>query len=1165
MEAEKGEMGDFDEAETFHYLEALMVGLMFQTTCDDMFVCKEEDMENIVVPFMENGGLLVIFLAATQKWYAKHDKKGLVLSQVTKLLWKANNSLSYLDRERVSDWHGRREEFEREWGEKSLEVCSFIMQIDHLIKQEAKEVFQLPKSQLSNTLMSHQILGIFVDFLRSSFDELLRSKINVSEEMFSFAEFKVALVKKKIESLSLEIERVEEVREGLCFLLTFLGDEPLQHNKFEKVKELWVDIEVLANKAGEICYMIFVDKRDGDVNRALSELLRKIDLTHQDIKDYVNSFKPEISKVLRTDDFLMGFASSILEHIQELLKYRTELIHPLKNEIEMLGKELMSLESFVLKIKKRLAENEEDWRDLTSRVLDIIDITEYVISCFEVQGSPMWYYQIRLLHIVEEIKIIKMQMDDIEEINKCNDGLSEDIAETSVEKSSQVDSSVRTKVMVDCVCETTIKDHLIVGERKLELISIVGMPGLGKTTLAKKLFNDPVVLKKFYPCGWCRVSRGYNHKILLRDILDSINRLDDEVKEMNEGQLADTLYKNLKGSKYLIVLDDIWNTDPWDDCQMCFPDDGFGSRIIFTSRMEDIQLQGKPLHTPYKLPFLSPDDSWYLLKHNVFQDGEFHDDFEEVGKIIAERCQGLPLAVNLIAGHLRAKERKVSLWEEVSASYSAYIGDDQNMGEKLLEHIYKHLPDSLKPCMMYCAGFPEKNEIKVQKLMRLWIAEGFIQKTSKHASLEKVAEITLADLINRSLVIAVDRSANGRIKTCILHSWLHDFFLRKAQEENFLKRIDSPLSAYESHHRLAIVDQTCPDRMGIGPFSPHARSLLCLFNHVRFSAGFDRSYIYNGLKLLNVLDLESISIMFVPNNINRLVLLKYLAVRGDFESIPLSIGSLWNLETLIVKAPLTCLPEAILGMIKLKHLLIKSKKATLASLYNHQALNLKTVQTLGTVYINSPEDKEALTNFQNVREMKCIFTGIKIGSKYCFHALDFLNHLEILHLSFYESWAARNHKVATLSLPPSVKQLTLSEFCLPWKQMSVLAKSMPKLEVLKLVNNAFEGEECDMDSDEVEFSELKFFKLKGINIRNWNISCSADAFPKLECLVIKYCNKLRKIPSSFVDNEKLRLILLEGCKSSVEKSANQIKEEQQDYGNKNFEVVTRPSDGRWFR
>ncbi|KAI3451635.1 hypothetical protein Pfo_008300 [Paulownia fortunei] len=423
------------------------------------------------------------------------------------------------------------------------------------------------------------------------------------------------------------------------------------------------------------------------------------------------------------------------------------------------------------------------------RIGDVAYEAEYLINSFSVGDAPLWYLIIRLTGVINKIELIGTALQEIKK--------KYDIGALEVAKEFGAQLSLQAKRMseVDDITvgfeddATNILDQLIGGTEHLQIISIFGMPGLGKTTLAKTLYNHRSVNDRFDKRAWCVVSHAYQKRNLLIDILITSKSEHDKVRILNmeEERLAEHLYKSLMRRRYLIVMDDIWSSNVWYDLQRYFPDVGNGSRILFTSRNKDV---APPNSIIYALPSLPNDQCWELLKKKVFGNEPCSPQLLGIGKEIAANCRGLPLAVVVIAGILSAMDKEESMWKKVGGNLSSYIFDGgDNYTMQILELSYKHLPDHLKPCFLYFGAFAEDTEIPARKLMRLWITEGFIRKEQRKSS-ESVAEEYLLELIDKSLVMVAKRRSDGGVKACVIHDLLRDLCLKIAAKQYFLKWVD---------------------------------------------------------------------------------------------------------------------------------------------------------------------------------------------------------------------------------------------------------------------------------------------------------------------------------------------------------------------------------------
>ncbi|XP_059650668.1 putative late blight resistance protein homolog R1B-17 [Cornus florida] len=583
--------------------------------------------------------------------------------------------------------------------------------------------------------------------------------------------------------------------------------------------------------------------------------------------------------------------------------------------------------------------------------------------------------------------------------------------------------------------------------------------------------------------------------------------------------LGEELYKRLKGNKYLIVIDDIWNILAWDNLKIYFPNDNNGSRIMFTSRIVDVavSLNAKP----HNLRFLTEDESWELLEQKAFQKESCPAELLEVGKIIATKCQGLPLAIVVISRLLAKKEKTQYWWRQVAECVSSYIVSDPKEYMNTLALSYNHLPHHLKPCFLDFGAFPEDYEIPVWHLMWLWVAEGFIQQHDEK-SLEEVAKDYLMDLIDRSLVIASKRKSN---------------VLRYEQTSS--SSSSNPF-AYKQR-RMCIYDNIV-DYTSLKGFELHIRSFLSFSHSVYNLPVKDVSFVCQAFKRLRVLNLLSTKYISFSKEIEKLVHLRYLALHVDHEHFQLSMSNLWNLETIMIDGPKGSLVlYDIKRMVKLRHVYTRRLIEILDVPPDGSSFVLDNLQT--TAKLDLSEGNTRLGLFPNRKKLKCHDRG--------FPTLHFLIHLETLTL--FNDVLRWNLDLHMSVFPPNLKSLTLSNFGLPWEKMSVLGR-LPNLEVLKLSDKAFEGP--TWDTNDGEFRKLRFLKFQGLFIKRWN-TCN-DHFVNLQTLVLNDCQWLEEIPSSLGDIPTLEMIQVRWCNHSAEDSARQIQEEQKMMGNDGLKILIYP-------
>nr|XP_017235744.1 PREDICTED: putative late blight resistance protein homolog R1A-10 [Daucus carota subsp. sativus] len=502
-----------------------------------------------------------------------------------------------------------------------------------------------------------------------------------------------------------------------------------------------------------------------------------------------------------------------------------------------------------------------------------------------------------------------------------------------------------------------LKQLACIRKKQLQVISIVGMAGLCKTTLARRLYNDPYVVSYFYVQAWVTCSQAYVKRDLLLGILRSVVEINDEVCRMNNEMLALVLYRALKGRRYLIVIDDLWSSKAWDDFKSSFPDDNNGSKIMLTTRLKDVALHAQSDGNPLCLRFLTEVESFDLFRRKTLIAGKFFDEFSFIGKMITRKCHGLPLAIVVIAGLLK-NNYELDWWAHVAESVSSYIVTDVNQYIDTLALSYNHLPQHLRPCLLYFGAFPEDHDIPARKLTMLWIAEGFIHQDSTEKSLEDVAEDYLMDLVRRSLIVVSNSGLDGAIKTCRVHDLLHDLCLRKAKEDNFSPNTyvhikPSYLCAFCSASGVSLTRSPVSLSTSVLDITSLC---FCASSSTYYSLFKDISMNWNTSKAIRALDISSIELLEFPSELLQLVHLRYLELRFKSGNPPESISHLKELQTLVMSSRMNMVvPENIWKMINLRHLCIKSGENLVNfSDVEDKSILLENLQTMSLVSPTRP-------------------------------------------------------------------------------------------------------------------------------------------------------------------------------------------------------------------
>ncbi|CAI9095938.1 OLC1v1031982C1 [Oldenlandia corymbosa var. corymbosa] len=1002
------------------------------------------------------------------------------------------------------------------------------------------------------------------------------AKVSIGFYLSVFQAFLVELMRDSPGLVVLLKDHIQRLSEGSKLFYKYSSILPLKNPND------MVSISTAMNKAIEEAETLhdfclshqIVEQNIKHMSMLLSNFLKAFKLLNDKLKGTYLHFRNSLKLSFPTTLPGLGFVDSLVDRLSELVKYRKTN----NCQIEVLLTQLNSLKPYLKRVGGKHNENLELMKDLQRGVICAAYEADHVIDSINLPDADgchlLW-----LSDVIDDVKLVK---EELIKYNNMNKGLAEvqKAVQTSENRTIQSDAPEVGEVIVSLDDEETrIIDRLKNGSSEREVVGIVGMPGIGKTTLAKKVYDNDIVKKHFERFAWCCISQEYRRREvmlkMLSDIANTIKQVRNESDqklveklqkshEETDPQLLNLLRQSLLGKRYLIVMDDVWGKEAWEDLMNGFPKESRGSRILFTSRSNKglFNQQDCFLHCPR---FLKDEESWKLLQKKVFREGKCPLDLMQVGRVIAERCRGLPLAIVAVAGLLSRTERQADRWNQIKEHLKSHILDPQTQCDQILQLSYNHLPDDLKPCFLYFAAFREDNEVPVKKLVRLWIAEGLIRKVDDK-ELEDVAGDYVEDLIGRSLIMAARKGPDNKAKACRVHDMLHSLCLTKSKEQNFLKCIsrsyDELYPSYKEDygselkpnskvtpyliHRLSI----CSKRyqfVNLEPSGPPVRTLLVFPTSDTYPrCAYDVSFIPRNFKLLRVLDIESINLgTSFPEGILSLDPLRYLALSGEIKAVPSTIEKLWNLETFIIKVFTvnTQLPNTIWSMPKLRHLHVNIG-AVFTNLQEGgsqaSSTRLDNLLTLSSPVVSDfKEMEEIMKKVPQLKKLRCTFSPAQYSSEDCNIKVlvpDLLEGLESLKI-LYKGTSRRPYE---LSFPSNLRKLSLSDFSLTWSCVSSIGK-LSQLEVLTLVSISFESQKWEMSEDD-EFEELKVLKLDSLQLVQWE--ASQNNFPSLERLVLRSCKNLQEVPPDFGKITTLQMIELMWCSSAAENSLGKIKYQQ---------------------
>ncbi|XP_050261367.1 putative disease resistance protein RGA3 isoform X6 [Quercus robur] len=477
------------------------------------------------------------------------------------------------------------------------------------------------------------------------------------------------------------------------------------------------------------------------------------------------------------------------------------------------------------------------------------------------------------------------------------------------------------KAIIGLLQDSDVKENV-------SFISIVGIGGLGKTTLAQYVYNDRIVKAHFELKIWVCVSDVFDVKTIVENIIISATRKKPESLIMEH--LQTELREILNQKMYLLVLDDVWNEneETWGKLRTLLLDGKRGSKVVITTRTKLVADITSPM-SQYPLKGLSQDQSWSLLKQLAFEEGQetINTNFKAIGMDIVKKCKGMPLAIKIIGRILNHKKTEAE-WSYIKNIELTKVPKLKDGIMPVLKLSYDHLPPHLRCCFAYCSLFPKDYLIDKLKLIQLWIAQGFIQSPDENLLLVDVADDYFKELLWRSFFQEVEED-EGRTRGFKMHDLIHD--LAQYVSETDCTLVDSNAkNVKEKGHHLSFPFYNVS-------FFEENLSKLVKANKIRtFMLAYKNEddgprrieestleKLISSFRFLRALDLHGLNMKMLPDTIGTLMHLKYLDLSSNhIEVLPSSITKLVNLETLKLCqcTKLRELPVRIQKMVSLKHL-----------------------------------------------------------------------------------------------------------------------------------------------------------------------------------------------------------------------------------------------------
>ncbi|XP_037475530.1 disease resistance protein PIK6-NP-like [Triticum dicoccoides] len=502
-----------------------------------------------------------------------------------------------------------------------------------------------------------------------------------------------------------------------------------------------------------------------------------------------------------------------------------------------------------------------------------------------------------------------------------------------------------------------LKDKILGGDGgKLGVVSVWGMGGMGKSSLVSIVRNDPVLLDAFDCGAWVTVPHPLDNADDFRRCLRKQLQLGAAAHD--EPADAIRVREHLKDKRYVIVVDDLLSQEEWTHVwQVLNFHNGKGSRVIVTTRRQDVARHcarnvGEGYGLVYELKPLGDNESMSLLCKKVYNTSNFNlpVEMEEQASRILKRCRGLPLAISTIGGLLANRPKTSIEWMKMHEHLGAELESDLRNITNVIVSSYDGLPYHLKSIFIYLSIFPENQEIRCTRLLRRWMAEGYIAK-NRDMPVEEVGERFYNELINRSMIQPSKKKIipGVRVSHCMIHSMVRQIILSKAVEENQLFLVEKQCNEVpHSKIRHLVVSRWKGREEKLEHINLSYIRSLTIFGECPVSL------ISPKMRLLRVLDLEDTINMRNEDlrHIGELPHLSYLSLRGTkISKLPSSLQKLRYLETLDIEdTKVTKLPHGIFKLEKLRYLLagVNFSKDLLQKLVQPE-MNNKNTNLLGNM------------------------------------------------------------------------------------------------------------------------------------------------------------------------------------------------------------------------
>ncbi|XAR64558.1 hypothetical protein NMG60_11008287 [Bertholletia excelsa] len=828
----------------------------------------------------------------------------------------------------------------------------------------------------------------------------------------------------------------------------------------------------------------------------------------------------------------IGLISGFRDELEELER-KLELIQALLRDAENRKVSLEAMQVWLKRLKLAASKAEDALDELAyedlRRKMEVQDQFKDKVRDFCLSNPLVFHYKMawKIKKINSLLDSIPKAANDIglkpaEQLRATTESIEFRLTHPFVDNSTVVGRDLDLSTLKHLLVESDV-------ENNLSVVAIVGLPGVGKTTLAQLVYKDEDVVKTFDPTIWVWVSVNFKVERILNGMVESLTG--DKSKATNVEGIVKKLQKELSGKKYLLILDDVWNQKPdlWNSMRSSLLGIGGskGCKILVTTRNSQVvSTMQIPTSLTHSLGTLSEKDSWEMFRNKVFACGgpRMKKELIDIGKVMVKRCKGLPLAIKTLGGLMYYKHHEDG-WVSIRDSEIWSLPETQDDIFPSLRLSYDHLPHPLlKQCFAFCSIFPKDSEIEKEDLIQLWMAQGYLQPPPRsNLEMEDVGDCYFNILLQNCLFQDVKLDEFNNVKSCMMHDVVHDLAIDVSKGNCLTINVNEVMEQPNVQHLLLHSSIKTSSKVQ----RKRAKKLRTLF--LTCDVLEETQENLKSLRSVKfVWELADYSFATqLPTSIGRWIHLRYLDLSWTrIKSLPNSVTKLYSLETLNLVGcmHLKSLPKKFHKLVRLRHLCIDDGNGypLEGGLMPRLIRNLTCLQTLPHFVVGKDKGYkiEELESLNNLRGKLSIHNLDHVKSKDEAEKANLFEKSKIQELQFhwrsFQDEDTQEHKVTE-------------------EEEAVLEGLRPPKNLKGLMIKNFNGKKFAswMISDRV--LPYNLVKIKLIDCKNCERIPTLGHLPLLKVIEIKGLNNVRCVGVDFYvqaidsDNEGVKLA---GCSAN---------------------------------